>query len=305
MKFLICGLGSIGQRHLKNLIKIGEKDIIAYRSSKKPIHEYFGPVDVPFYYNLKEVFAEKPDAVFVTNPTSLHIPLALEAAKQGCHLFIEKPISSDLKDVDKLIRVVNEKKLTAMVGCNLRFHPGLIKIKRILEDKDLGDVYYCRVRYSSYLPDWHPWENYKKSYSARRELGGGVILTVIHELDYPYWFFGKVEKITSVLNKKSYLGIGAEESAEITLRHKNGVVSQIHLDYLTKPTVRNCEIVGTRGKIYWDYYEDKSFDPNQMYIDELKHFIDCVKNHKKPLITLEDGEEVLKMALEAKNEKFI
>lgn len=304
MKFLICGLGSIGQRHLKNLKEIGERDIIAYRSSKKDLHLYFGEINVPMFYDLEEAFKEKPDVVFVTNPTSLHVPIALEAAKKGCHLFIEKPISSDMKGVDELIAEVETRKLTAMVGCNMRFHPGLIKIKNKLSKKELGDIYYCRVRYSSYLPDWHPWDNYKKRYSARKDLGGGIILTIIHELDYPFWFFGEAEKVTSVLNSKSYLGIDTEELAEISIRFKSGVVCQIHLDYLTKPPVRNCEIVGKKGKISWDYYDKHSvFDTNQMYIDEIKHFIECVKHKKQPLITLEQGKEVLKIALEAKDEK--
>lgn len=301
MKFLICGLGSIGQRHLKNLHAIGEKDIIAYRSSKKDLHLHFGKINVPLYYDLDEAFSKKPDVVFVSNPTSLHIPTALEAVKHNCSLFIEKPISSDLNGVNELISEVKKRKLTAMVGCNMRFHPGLVKIKKMLVKKELGKVFYCRARYSSYLPDWHPWDNYKNRYSARKDLGGGIILTIIHELDYPYWFFGETEKVTGVLNKKNYLGIDAEELAEISIRFKSGVICQIHMDYLTKPPARNCEIVGSKGKIVWDYYDkSQAIDSNQMYILELKHFIDCVKTHKEPLIPLLEGRKVLEIALEAK-----
>lgn len=321
MKFLICGLGSIGQRHISNLFKLGENDIIAFRTTRKEPHWHFGKFDIPFYFDLDEALNEKPDAVFITNPTSLHVPFAIKSAQRGCHLFIEKPVSSNLLGIDRLKRIIKEKHLISAVGCNMRFNPGLIEIKKLLERNFLGKVYFIKVNYSSFLPEWHPWDNYKNRYSARADLGGGIILTMIHELDYPYWFFGDVDKVKSVINNFSYLGTNVDEEAEILLQFKSGVNAVIHMDFISKQKSRNCEITGERGKISWDYllrslnyYPNSSDenidllkkinweeDPNQMYLAEIIDFIDSIKLKKSPKVTLDDGEQVLKIALEAKN----
>ena len=318
MKFLIIGCGSIGIRHLKNIKSISNGEIIAYRTKNKNIKKLEDECYIKTYSNLTEALNQKPDAVLVTNPTSLHIQSALAAAEQGCHIFIEKPISNTLNGIDELINIVHKNNLVVLMGCNLRFHPCLQFIKKLIDEKRIGKVVSARVQMGHYLPDWHPWEDYRTTYSAQKSLGGGIILDAIHELDYISWFLGDVTQVFSFSDKLSNLDIDTEDVAEILLRFKTGVIAEVHLDYVQRYSSRSCEIIGDEGsivlnlkegnvKVYtaenkeWELFEQpKGYDMNQTYIDEMLHFISCIEGKEEPLIDITDGLEVLKIALAAK-----
>ena len=318
MKILIIGCGSIGQRHLRNLKVLTTGEIIAHRTRKKSIKELEDKYHIKTYSNLTEALNQSPDAVLVTNPTSLHIQSALSAAKQGCHIFIEKPISNTLDGIDELIDIVHKKNLVVLVGCNLRFHPCLQFIKKLLDEKRIGKVVSARVQMGQYLPDWHPWEDYRTMYSAHQSLGGGIILDMVHELDYISWLLGDVTKVFSFSDKLSDLDIDTEDVAEILLRFESGAIAEVHLDYIQRYPSRSCEIIGDEGSIVWNlnegtvkvytseknewklFEQPKSYDMNQTYIDEIVHFISCIEGKEKPLISITDGLEVLKIALAAK-----
>lgn len=327
MKYLILGCGSIGQRHLNNLKNVTTGEIIAYRTREKKVKKLENESYVKTYSDLTEALNQNPDVVLITNPTSLHIQSALVAAKQGCHLFIEKPISNNLDGIDELTDIVRKKKLVVLIGCNLRFHPCLKFIKKVLDEKRIGKVISARVQMGQYLPDWHPWEDYRKAYSSREELGGGIILDAIHELDYIRWLLGDISEVFSFSEKLSNLDIDTEDIAEILLRFKSGAIGEVHLDYIQRHPSRTCEIIGECGsivlnlnegtvKVYtaekkkWEVFEQpKGYDMNQTYIDEMTHFISCVEGKEETLIGIMDGLEVLKIALaakkSAKNERVI
>ena len=310
MKYLFIGLGSIGQRHLKNLRDTTKEPIIAYRTNTKNIEELNKKYNIESYTDLNEAFEEKPDVVFITNPTSLHIPVALKAAKNNCHIFIEKPISHDLAQVDKLFSITEKNNKICFVGLNYRFHPNLIKIKQLLDENKIGKVLFVRIQAGQYLPDWHPGEDYKKGCSARKDLGGGIILTLIHEIDYAYWLFGEIDSVLAQTEKLSSLKIDVEDVAAMILKTKNNAIIELHLDYLQKPAARTMEIIGEKGTINWDYfkndvklflnkenrwitYEEKSFGRNDMYLDELKHFLKCINGEEKQKIANKDVEDVM------------
>ena len=318
MKLLIIGCGSTGQRHLRNLKIITTGEIIAYRTRKKEVKKLENKYHIQTYSNLEEALNQKPDAVLVTNPTSLHIQSALTAAKHGCHLFIEKPLSHTLDGIDELIGIVHKKNLVVLVGCNLRFHPCLQFIKKLLNEKRIGKVVSARVQMGQYLPDWHPWEDYRTMYSAQQSLGGGIILDAIHDLDYISWLLGDVTQVFSFSDKLSNLDIDTEDVAEILLRFKSGTIVEVHLDYVQRYPSRSCEIIGDEGsiildinkgtvKVYtaekkkWELFEQpNNYDINQTYLDEMVHFINCIEGKEEPLIGITDGLEVLKIALAAK-----
>jgi len=318
MKFLIIGCGSIGTRHLKNLKSIFNGEIIAYRTRNKKVRKLENEYHIKTYSNLTEALDQNPDAVLVTNPTSLHIQSALAAAKHGSNLFIEKPMSDTLDGIDELIDIVRKKKLVVLIGCNLRFHPCLQFIKKLLDEKHIGKVVSARVQMGQYLPDWHPWEDYRTTYSAHQSLGGGIILDAIHELDYISWLLGDVTQVFSFSDKLSDLDIDTEDVAEILLWFKSGAIGEVHLDYIQRYPSRSCEIIGDEGsiildinkgtvKVYttekkeWEVFEQpKGYDMNQSYIDELSHFTSCIDGKKEPLISITDGLNVLKIALAAK-----
>ena len=317
MKVLIAGLGSIGRRHLRNLRKVGIQDVIAYRVRGNDIPE-MDEYPLPVYDSLTTALVQKPDIVFVTNPTSLHLEVALAAARQGCHLFIEKPLSHTLKCVDELIDIVTTHGSVAMVGCNFRFHPALQQIQRLLVAGSLGRVITARGHAGEFLPGWHPSEDWRLGYSARKELGGGVILTLIHELDYAYWLFGPVRKVFAQAGGWGGLGLDVEDTAEILLEHRSQSRVSVHLNYVQRPPTRTLEIIAERGTIQWDYQagmvkwydsetarweiwtEPSTFDRNTMFLDEVTHFIDCVAGRSTPLIPLTEAKAVLEIALAAK-----
>lgn len=319
MKILIIGCGSIGTRHLKNLISISAGEIIAYRTRKKKIRDIEEKYHIKTYSDLDEALDQNPDAALITNPTSLHIQTALTAANHGCHLFIEKPISHNLNGIDELMNITRKKTLVVLIGCNLRFHPCMKFVKKLIDTNRIGKVISARVQMGQYLPDWHPWEDYRAMYSAHRSLGGGIILDAIHELDYVRWLLGDVDQVFSLSDKLSDLDIDTEDVAEILMKFKNGTIAEVHLDYIQRYPGRSCEIIGDKGSILldlikgivnvytsekkeWELYEKpEEYEMNQTYIDEMSHFINCIKGKERPLISIEDGVEVLKLALAAKD----
>jgi predicted dehydrogenase len=313
---LMVGLGSIGRRHLRNLRALGEHSIICYRSGRGSLCEkdFVGVVNEE---DLKRALRHQPDIAVISNPTAIHMETAIECARSGCHLFIEKPLSSSLEGCDELMSIVRENQIITMIGCQFRFHPLLSSLKNQLDNGKIGRVAGARAEWGEYLPDWHPWEDYRQSYSARRDLGGGVTLTLIHPFDYLYWFFGPVIQTKAMSSKIPSLRTDVEDDyAEITLRHRSGAISQIHIDYLQKPPVHTLMVWGEKGRAMWNYHAGslvwvdptgaesreavpRGFERNDLFLKELKHFLDCVDGCRDTRIPLEDGIEVLKIASEA------
>ena len=209
IKVLIVGYGSIGRRHLENFLQLKNVKLIVY--TKRTDLDSLKKQGIKISNSLTECLKENPDIGVITNETSLHIPITIKLAQNGLDLFIEKPLSNSLKDVKKLRAIVKKKKLITQMGCHLRFHPCIKKIKSLIEQKKIGKILSAQVQSCSYLPDYHRWEDYRRSYAARKELGGGVILTQIHEIDYMYWFFQEVENVISMSGKFSDLDVTAED----------------------------------------------------------------------------------------------
>jgi len=302
LSFLIIGCGSIGSRHLRNLQKIGVNHIFAADpdDNKRAF--------VKKEYNINETYASHIDAlkqntidaVLICAPTSLHIPLSYDALNYDCHVFIEKPLSHNMEGVQKLYSLAKKKKKHIAIGFNLRFHPNMKKIQEILNSEMIGKVLFARIEVGQYLPDWHPHKNYRKGYSALEHLGGGIILDATHELDYAQILFGDIKKLFCYADKISGLEINTEDIAEMILIFNSGVICNIHVDYLQRTYSRFCKIIGEKGTIMWQFknniidvymaelnklveYRENNYDYNETYIDEMKHFINCIKGSEKRL----------------------
>jgi predicted dehydrogenase len=313
VKVLVVGYGSIGKRHVKNLESYKGVQIIVF--TKQKIKNRRKTI---FYNSFHTCISEKPDVAIISNVTSNHVKTAIKLAKNNIDIFIEKPLSDSLKHIKKLSNIVSKKKLITMIGCNLRFHHAIEKIKEVIDKNQIGKPISCQVENGSYLPLWHPDEDYKKSYASRRELGGGVVLTSIHEIDYLYWIFGKVSEVTAITSKISDLEIKVEDYAAIIAKFKNNFFAEIHLDYYQRPPTRSFEIIGTCGKVTWDLglnsvriYKNRTkkwtqklklekHDHNKMYKKELDHFLKCVQNRRETMNPLSQGIETLKIALAVK-----
>ncbi|TSC89672.1 MAG: putative oxidoreductase [Parcubacteria group bacterium Gr01-1014_3] len=309
MKFLICGLGSIGQRHYRNLKSLKHDDIIVYRTGKGAndgfVQKFLDEFQPITYTDFQEALNQRPDLVIVANPTSAHMETALAAARAGCNLFIEKPVVHDTNIFERhdLLRLVEGKNLVAQVGYHFRFHPLIQRAYAQLRDGKIGKVVSFHAEISDQVVNWHPWEDYHASYACRRDLGGGVILVQSHAIDWAYYLMGDVKKIACLGGTLGDLNIDVEDTVKILLEFTSGAVGSIELSYL-KPTRRRIEIVGTHGSIVWDDKTEAGdlppdFERNTMYLDEIKHCIECIRSGLKPTVDLKQGLIVNDLALQA------
>ena len=311
-KILIVGYGSIGKRHVENLLSIPNLEIIVC-TKRNDVNKLKKHAKV--YHTIRQSLKENPDLGFITNETSLHIPTAMKLASQGMDLFIEKPLSNSTKGISDFTKTVNKKRIITQMGCNMRFDPCIKKIKSLVQKKAIGKIISVQVENSSYLPDWHPYENYSKGYAARDDLGGGIVLTMIHDLDYLFWIFGDIKEVFSITGKFSDLKVSADDTSAILLKFKNNIIGQIYLDYHQRHSFREIKIKGTKGSIHWNSDENKVrvFDlrkkiwsiklaiknnqRNKMYVDEINHFLQCVKLRKPTINPIQDGIRTLEISL--------
>ena len=328
MKFLIAGLGSIGRRHMRNLIALGEKDIVLFRTRKAtmPDDEL---ADFPVETDLQEALKKhKPQAVIVANPTALHLDVAIPAAEAGCAILLEKPVSDSLDRLDVLQKTAEKSGSKILVGFQFRYHPTLNKARELIQSGALGKILTVHAHWGEYLPNWHPWEDYRKSYAARAELGGGVIVTLTHPLDYLRFLLGDVESLWSFNGHLSPLDLNVEDTAEIGLKFSSGAVGGVHVNYFQRPPVHRLEIVGENGTLRWDnadgvlhflrmpaafgtwdanppeaveeqYQLPEGFERNQLFAAQMRHFVETARGESDPICTLADGVNALRLALAA------
>ena len=328
MKFLIAGLGSIGRRHFRNLIALGEKDIVLLRTRKSTLPDDELAI-YPVETDLQEALQKhKPEAVIVANPTSMHLDIAIPAAEAGCHILLEKPVSHSLKRLDTLQKTAQKSGSKILVGFQFRYHPTLNKARELIQAKALGKILTVHAHWGEYLPQWHSWEDYRQSYAARADLGGGVIVTLTHPLDYLRFLLGDMDSLWSFNGHISPLEIDVEDFAEIGLKFMNGALGGVHVNYFQRPPIHRLEIVGTEGTLRWDNadgilhfykfqtafgsYSDnppapviesfsppESFERNQLFVVQTRHFIEVIRGEEEPVCSLEDGVEALRLALAA------
>lgn len=332
MKILMIGLGSIGQRHLRNIKRVlgDEVEIIAYRvrglqrtfsdtmqiRENVSLEEEFG---ITSFSSLGEALAQKPDVAFITNPTNLHIACATACAKAGCHLFLEKPISDDMTGMDELKAEIAKAGIKVFVGYQNRLHPGIQAVKTTLEKKELGRILSVEAVVGERLKTMHTYEDYKETYMARKDMGGGVVTNqLVHEMDYLYYLFGKPLTVYAFGGTQGDLSIDVEDNCDgiFTMDYNGQTLGvRVHADFFQSPPSRYIKVVGERGQIQADLIKNavvktvddvteqieySDFARNDMFIEELKLFLDSIKNNTQEAITLEDGIVSLKMALAIK-----
>ncbi|MBL4889893.1 MAG: Gfo/Idh/MocA family oxidoreductase [Candidatus Lindowbacteria bacterium] len=327
MKALFIGLGGAGQRHLRNLKEFMKDDleVHAYRQLARKfeigtdlstdstinIEEKYS---IQTHDSLQNALAQAPDAVFISNPTAHHIPAALQAARAQCHLFIEKPLSHSLESLEELESVVSFNDLTGFVAYQLRFHPNLQKIKELLQSKSIGKITGASFRVSSYLPDWHKYEDFRDLYAAKKELGGGVLLTESHDFDIVHWFFGRPKNVFVQGGNLGPFELDVEDTVNALLHFEDPdpFNVQLRLCFVQKPIERSIEIFGTSGKILWradicsvelhndsgiEYFDETNFDRSTMFTQELRHFLRCINGKEAPIVDISTAKESLEIIL--------
>ena len=334
-RILVCGVGSIGERHIRNLLTLGYKNIAVYRARQFPFRNL--DLSPPIYTDLKEALIDfSPTVTFVTNPTAFHVSIAMEAAQANSHLFIEKPISHNLEGLEKLCRTLKSHDRMAMVGYMLRFHPFFKQVKAWLDEGPsgiLGYPLFFRTIWSEHLPDWHQWEDYRLGYAANKSMGGGPSLTLSHDLDLLVWMLGPPCDVFGLPNSLSPLEINVEHSIDMLMRFQGGVTANVHLDYCQCQPTRIWELVCSRGQVRIDILAGtlrrweshigevslsstcsrnqgeeqvlpEHFDRNNLFLDELRYFFSCLETGEQPMSNIHSAAESVRIAQRALSTGF-
>jgi predicted dehydrogenase len=302
---------------MRNLRWLGIAEITACDPDPERLAPMVAELQIHPYTDFEHALqAIRPDAVLVCTPPSFHVTQAMQAIAAGAHVFIEKPLSHSMEGVKALLSAARASGRVVQVGYNLRFHPAIGKLKQIVDEKIIGRILWTRAEVGQYLPDWRPWQDYRQSYTARRELGGGIILDASHELDYLLWFFGEPVEVLCMASTVSQLAVNVEDSASLLLRFASGSHADLHLDFVQRVPSRSCKLVGEEGTAIWeggdaasvrllrpnrepeDFHYD--FDDNEMYVAEMKGFLHCIETGQSPLVDAEQAAKVLGWALAAR-----
>ena len=311
MRVAIIGFGGIGHRHLENLqFLVPDCEIVVLRRRESPAVENSATV-----HTLAEVLRLKPRAAVLSGPASHHVKTAIELAEAGIHLFIEKPLSNSLKGTGELLDLCRKQELVAMVGYNMRFHEPLTLLRDAVDQGKIGRLLYLHAEVGQYLPDWRPDMDYRSTVSARRKLGGGAMLELSHEIDLARWIGGEVRAVTARADRIGHLEIDVEDLADMILDYHSGSLAHVHVDMLQRVPRRRVLVVGEEGSAEWDMETDCTrvfdarvgsweelhpagpVDRNRMYLEEMRHFLDCVREAKEPTVGLANGIETLRLVM--------
>jgi predicted dehydrogenase len=314
-RILIVGLGSIGKRHkelVHQLFPNAAVEVLRLREKTIPVDS-----GSEFLTTIQDAKEFSPEIAVLCTPSTTHISLALDLAKGEAHLLIEKPISQSSEGVLELIEECAKKGIALMVGYNLRYLKSLQEFRRHVSEGLIGKPLSVRCEVGQHLPNWRPNEDYRKSVSARSELGGGVMLELSHEIDYLRWIFGEVDWVRATLLRQSELEIDVEDTVHLTIGFEKSIygkqlIANLNMDFIRHDTTRSCTVIGDRGSLRWDgilgevsviqageqiwktlFVNDNGIE--ETYILEWQEFIEAIKEKRSPAVTGEDGLRVVEI----------
>ncbi len=332
MRILIVGLGAAGQRHARNLRRLlgGDVELLAVRQlgGGSALPDGLEPqrgvlpedsLGIRVFTSLEDALEEQPDGVVIANPTSMHLATASASLAAGCALLIEKPLSHSWDGVPEFVELASNSGAPVLVGYQMRFHPLLKRLRDLVRDGEFGRVISAASTYGEYLPDWHPYEDYRRSYAARSDLGGGVLLTQIHDIDNLGWILGWPESVYSVGGHLSDLEVDVDDTAVTTwpcMMDGRGVPVHLQQDLVRRPPVRRLELVMEAGVLSLDLLAHRlqatdtravlvldelleDFDRNDMFLAEMAHFLSCIEGRDTPRVPAVEGARSVAVALAA------
>ena len=311
MRIAVVGSGSIGRRHLKNLLSLGYRDLVCVSEFKRLESLTIAGINVEVVHDYQAVLSPDFDCIVVCNPSSMHFDYLGRGVRAGKHILLEKPASTNAEGIREIIAEAALNNIVIAMVHQFRHHPHLEKIKNKVHNGKIGRILRVEAMQGEHIADYHPGEDYRLSYAARAELGGGVLLTQIHLIDYLNWIFGPITAAFGLGGGKSNLDLDVEDNVSFLLHTEEKTPIYGHMNYLQRPKELALNVVGEKGIINWNYYEGSfslvnergSFDEretislkrNQMFISVLKDFFQAVRSECRPRSSLEDGLAALKV----------
>lgn len=311
--YIVIGSGSIARRHIRNLKTIfPHAEVACISASGRTLTTEECGADTVFV-SLNEALAScKPAFAIVASPSPWHLSQVRQLAEACVPTLIEKPLADDFSVAVAEVEALRTHADRLEVAYNLRYLSSAQEMKRLIEAGIVGRIHSVSIDVGQYLPDWRPQSDYRLNVSARRELGGGVLLELSHELDYLTWLFGRFKQVYCVTGQSGFLEIDVEDRVDALLSRDDGLVVAVHMDFLQRVANRSCKVVGESGTLLWNVainsislfapgneetvlFADHEYDRNAMYISEVERFSRVAVGELQPLVSLEDGLYVLRL----------
>lgn len=305
MKLAIVGLGSIGRRHLGNFHALGVETLAAYDTDRAQRAAAAAQLPFATVASTLEAALDGAAAVVICTPPDSHVELGRLGVERGAHLMVEKPLALSVEGVADLLRLCETKNLRVLTAYNWRYWPPMLLVERMLKDGRIGAVRAARTEYAYHLTIRYPGKDYRSFYMADAKQGGGCLLDESHAIDYMCWLLGDIVEVSAVVEKVSSLEITADDIADLTVRFRSGTVGNIHMDLFAWNMHSHFELLGEAGVIQWRRFENeiRVFDPeanrwevypftcqlNDMYVEEARHFLACVRGEATPRCDGWDG----------------
>lgn len=307
---LVIGAGSIGERYIRNLYALGYQNLVVLRTRNLPFRD-IGSATVRVVTSWKEVEQFKPVVAFICNPTALHLSSAMECVSRGIHVLVEKPLSHTVDGLDKLVQASIEKKILIHVGYMMRHHPLLKMVYEMVSSGEHGRLIQLQSHWGEYLPDWHPWEDYRTSYAARKDMGGGAALTLSHDLDLAFWMAGgKLIDSKNLFNFSSSLEVDVESGADFLLQFESGVIANVHLNFFQRPKERWYKYFFDRAVVLIDFFRNEmiisdaqgerierlaNFDRNDLFLDQIQYFFGLLNQPEKSVVSIAESKQIINL----------
>lgn len=315
MKFLIIGLGSMGKRRIRNLKYLNENEIIGFDTRDdrcKEIEDMFG---IKTFKDLEKAIQENPDVMIISTPPDLHMRYAKIAIEQDMHFFTEASVTE--YEMSEVIQMLKRYNKVGLPSCTWRYHPVTLQVQNLINSKKIGNPLVFFHHCGQYLPDWHPWEDYRKYYVSKKETSATKEM-ISFELVWLVHLFGYPVSVTAIKSKVSDLEIEIDDVFMVLLEFQNGVRGNLLVDVISRFPYRQIKILGQEGVIIADWLEketkyftkqsswikEKVMDqPNQEgyihsdqpYIEEMKSLIKLINNQIDYPYTFEEDKKVLRI----------
>ena len=310
MRIAVIGLGSIGRRHLGNFRTAGVDDLVAYDAA--PAAREAAQKDFPFarVATSLEAALDGAQGVAICTPPDSHLAIGQQAAARGAHLMVEKPFADHAAGVEPLLRLCDEKKLAVLTAYNWRYWPPMLLVEQMLREGRIGALRAARTEYAYHLSTRYPGKDYRQFYMADAKQGGGCLLDESHAIDYMRWLCGPIVEVSAVVEHISSLEITTDDLADLTVRFASGALGSIHMNLFAWNVHSHFELMGERGVIQWRRMDNdvrvcdtkgtwETFPStgqlNDMYVEEVRHFLACMRGEARPACDGWDGLETMKV----------